>query len=94
MIRRIRWIQGDLEVIPDRYTTGNPTQLTPKAVYSYIPIIPRLKLLYSNPTYAKKMRYPSAELWNKPWTGVRDLWDGDALQYFRLEEGAAFFVLS
>lgn len=32
--------------------------LTPKIIYSYIPIIPHLRLLYANKEYSKKMRYP------------------------------------
>ena len=34
------------------------SQLTPRALYSYISLISRLKLLYANPALSKKMRYP------------------------------------
>src|SRR5208282_3395370 len=35
------------------------TTLKARAVFIYIPIIPRLKLLYANQTWSGKMRYPS-----------------------------------
>src|SRR5579859_5099801 len=62
--------------------------LTPRATYSYIPLIPRLKLLYANPESAVKMRYPT-RLSKTPWAenedgvceeGIRDVWDGEKLQ--------------
>lgn len=81
--------QGDLIII----SSGHPI-LTSKVVYTYIPIIPRLKLLYSNPIYIKKMCYPRTELWSKSWEGVRDIWDGIALRYYRLQEDTPFFLFS
>jgi len=60
--------------------------LTPKATYTYIPIIPRLRLLYANKEYSKKMRY-RVELAATPWTdgrsGVRDVWDGEMMQMWK-----------
>jgi hypothetical protein len=60
--------------------------LTPKETYSYIPIIPRLQLLYANKVYSKKMRYPR-ELETTPWTdglsGVRDVWDAEMMQSWK-----------
>ena len=59
------------------------SQLTPCAVYSYLPLIPRLKLLYANREYARKMRYPSTLIEN-PWEdGIRDIWEGDALKHWK-----------
>jgi hypothetical protein len=60
--------------------------LTPRATYSYIPIIPRLRLLYANEEYSRKMRYPR-ELLATPWadrlSGVRDVWDGKMMQNWK-----------
>lgn len=60
--------------------------LTPRATYSYIPIIPRLRLLYANKEYSKKMRYPR-ELESTPWadglSGVRDVWEGNMMQKWK-----------
>lgn len=59
------------------------SQLTPRAVYSYIPLIPRLKLLYANREYAKKMRYPTT-LNETPWEdGIRDVWEGEAIKHWK-----------
>jgi hypothetical protein len=30
-----------------------------RAVYTYLPLIPRLRLLYANTSYARKLRYPA-----------------------------------
>jgi hypothetical protein len=59
--------------------------LKAEATYSYIPIIPRLKLLYANLEWAKQMRYPT-DLLAKQWEqdeesdgtldGIRDVWEG------------------
>ena len=43
------------------------------AIYSYIPLIPRLKLLYANPNFTAKMRYPTTLL-TEPWhEGFQDI---------------------
>lgn len=61
--------------------------LKPRAVFIYIPLIPRLKLLYANTTMTTKMRYPSSlkpqhrtaedidESNSNPegWQGIRDI---------------------
>ena len=58
------------------------SQLTPRAVYSYMPLTPRLKLLYANPEYAKKMRYPKT-LRDTQWEdGIRDIWEGRAMKHW------------
>ena len=52
--------------------------MTAQASYSYLPIIPRLKLLYANREWAKNMRYPT-ELLAKEWGSNGDGGDdGDA----------------
>jgi len=59
--------------------------LTPCAVYSYLPLIPRLKLLYANQEYAMKMRYPTT-LKENPWEdGIRDVWEGEAIKHWKAE---------
>lgn len=63
--------------------------LRPRAVYEYIPLIPRLKLLYATPDYAEKMRYPNTLLENEWRDGIRDVWDGIAMRHWRAHpEGA------
>src|SRR5579862_2837476 len=60
--------------------TLDMSNLQRRAYYSYLPLIPRLRLLYSNQAYAKKMRYPKelrAEVWAD---GVRDVWDGEMMK--------------
>ena len=55
---------------------------SPRALYRYLPIIPRLKLLYANKDYSQRMRYPKnllGTLWDEG-NGVRDAWEGAALQ--------------
>jgi hypothetical protein len=70
------------------FQTQTLTYLIPRATYSYIPLIPRLKLLYANPESAVKMQYPT-RLSETPWAenedgvyeeGIRDVWDGEKLQ--------------
>lgn len=57
--------------------------LRPSAVYSYLPLIPRLKLMYANRDYARKMRYPSTLIEN-PWEdGIRDVWEGEAMKHWK-----------
>jgi hypothetical protein len=66
-----------------------------KAEYSYLPLIPRLKLLYANPHWAEKMRYGS-DLWKTPWVNedgsigdrLRDVWGGTAMR--KLKERGMF----
>jgi hypothetical protein len=53
----------------------------PRAVYRYLALIPRLKLLYANKDYSKRMRYPEELLAdrgvnNGNFTSVRDVWEG------------------
>ena len=61
------------------------SHLIPRAVYSYIPLIPRLKLLYANRVYAKKLQYP-ATLIETPWEdGIRDVWEAEAMKHWRAE---------
>ena len=70
----------DDEWFPD---VGSYAHLHPRALYSYIPLIPRLKLLYANPEYSLKMRYPST-LTEKPWDdGIRDMWEGNAMRFWK-----------
>jgi hypothetical protein len=57
--------------------------LTPKAFFEYIPLIRRLQLLFANPKYAEKLRYPQS-LQNDPWdAGIRDIWEGEMMKEFR-----------
>jgi hypothetical protein len=66
--------------------------LKAEATYSYISIIPHLKLLYANPKWAKHMRCPT-ELLAKEWEqsdeseepvqGIRDVWEGQQMQDLR-----------
>jgi hypothetical protein len=66
--------------------------LKAEATYSYIPIIPRLKLLYASSEWARHMRYPT-ELFGKEWEwsdelnepvgGIRDVWEGGKIQDLR-----------
>lgn len=61
--------------------------LTPRAQYSYIPIIPRLKLLYANKSYSEKMRYPKRGVIDVPWhdglSGIRDVWEGKMMKQWK-----------
>ena len=61
--------------------------LTPRATYSYIPIIPRLKLLYANKMYSEKMRYPKRGVVDVPWpdglSGIRDVWEGKMMKQWK-----------
>jgi hypothetical protein len=68
------------EFFPDVVSYAN---LSPRAVYEYIPIIPRLQLLYANSEYAGKMRYPQ-DLKKNPWDeGIRDIWEGSKMKYWQ-----------
>src|SRR5579859_5711923 len=59
------------------------SSLTSKAHYSYLPLIPRLRLLYANKMYAAKMCYPET-LYSRPWAdGVRDVWEGNAMREYK-----------
>src|SRR5579859_2578366 len=75
----------DVELFPN---AGSYSHLRPKAIYSYLPIIPRLKLLYANPNYASKMKYPQ-RLNDTPWieghTGIRDIWEGNAMKHWKAQ---------
>jgi len=54
----------------------------PRAYFRYLPIIPRLRLLYANKDCSKRMRYPK-DLRASPWEegdGVRDVWEGEELR--------------
>jgi len=58
-------------------------EFTPRAVFQYLPLIPRLKLLYAHRELAAKMRYPK-DLEEDPWDdGIRDVWDGSVLKDLR-----------
>lgn len=60
-----RFFEGDAgdDTFPDIQSFS---QLTPRALYEYIPLVPRLRLLYANPVSALEMRYPT-KLLNTPW---------------------------
>lgn len=73
--------------------------LKARAAFTYIPIIPRLKLLYANQTWSEKMRYPLTFNSEKPasaneeesesneekWERVRDLWEGEKMKKLKAE---------
>jgi len=71
---------------PQYYKAATPNgadlELKPRAVYRYLPLIPRLKLLYANKDYSKRMRYPTESLADRGiddegnFTSVRDVWEG------------------
>ena len=78
--------ETDEEFFPDKLSYKD---LKPRALYSYIPLIPRLKLLFANSDSAKKMRYPTS-LIEDPWVadepldeGVRDIWEARAMRHWR-----------
>jgi hypothetical protein len=60
------------------------------AIYAYLPLIPRLKLLYASKEWAEKMRY-GARLSDEAWendngtegSGLRDIWHGSRLKYLK-----------
>jgi hypothetical protein len=54
--------------------------MTPQASYTYLPIIPRLKLLYANPEWSQKMRYPRSMLNEPSEDGIADVWEGKKMQ--------------
>lgn len=74
--------------------------LKSRAMFTYMPIIPHLKLLYVNETYSAKMRYPTILLRmdvtlehneesgtdNEKWEGIRDVWEGEILKGLRIED--------
>ena len=75
-------LESDDEMFPD---INSFSHLKSRAVYEYIPLIPRLRLLYANSESAKKMRYPKTLL-DVPWSdgdGIRDVWDGRAIRHWR-----------
>jgi len=55
-------------------------QLIPRATYCYLPLIPRLRLLYASKEWSKKMGYPKKLLENPFPGGVRDVWDGEMMK--------------
>lgn len=79
--------------------------LKPRAVFTYMPIIPRLKLLYANKIYSAKMRYPSTLFAQEmtmrdneesmtdddKWMGIRDVWEGDVMKRLRAEGIKKFY---
>ena len=54
--------------------------MTAQASYKYLPIIPRLKLLYANPEWSQKMRYPRSMLNEPSEDGIADVWEGKRMQ--------------
>jgi hypothetical protein len=59
------------------------SHLKPRALYMYMPIIPRLRLLYAIPDQAAKLRYPS-KFRDQPWEGgIRDVWEGEVMAKWR-----------
>jgi hypothetical protein len=67
-------------------TFTNPQQfstLEPQATYRYMPIIPRLKLLYANKGYAEEMRYPSTLFDDPSEDGIADIWEGTVMKDMR-----------
>jgi hypothetical protein len=82
-----RFFEGDGEAAGHEFYSDifEMSKLQPKAQYSYLPLIPRLRLLYANKDYAGKLRYPST-LEAEPWLdGVRDVWDGEMMRKWKSE---------
>lgn len=80
-----RFFEDDGEVAGQEFYSDiyQMSKLQSKAQYSYLPLIPRLRLLYANKDYARKMRYP-ATLESEPWLdGVRDVWDGEMMRKWK-----------
>jgi hypothetical protein len=74
--------QAGEEFFPDEAAFST---LKPTAFFEYIPIIPRLKLLFASPKVAEMMRY-SQRLKQDPWNeGIRDAWEGDVMQKWHTE---------
>jgi hypothetical protein len=68
------------------------SHLKPRAVFLYIPLIPRLKLLYANKESSAKMRYPGILLKKPAPDKIRDIWDGDMMKELR-DLGSRFLLL-
>ena len=70
--------EGEYITNPQAYANLNA-----RATYHYLPIIPRLRLLYANKVYSEKMRYPRALL-DTPWAdGIKDVWEGARMKDLR-----------
>jgi len=70
--------------VPDFYENlEDIAKLTPRGTFTYIPLIPRLRLIYANKRWSRKMRYPK-QLRETPWAdgleGVRDVWDAEMMR--------------
>ena len=81
----------NLAELPDFYEKlEDIAHFTPRGTFNYIPLIPRLRLLYANKKCSRKMRYPK-KLREPPWAngleGVRDVWDGEMMRHW-IAEGA------
>jgi hypothetical protein len=78
---RFHKVEGEEEINDEFYMDSQElVGLRARSVYFYLPLIPRLRLLYANGDYSEKMRYP-ASLELEPWEeGVRDVWDGQIMK--------------
>jgi hypothetical protein len=67
--------------------TQSYSHLRPRAVYQYMPISPRLQLLYANRNSALQMKYPEELANDMNWDGesIRDIWDGDMMKHWKAE---------
>jgi len=70
--------------LPEFFTAeAEFSDFTPSVYFDYIPLIPRLKLLFAIPSLAKKMCY-AADLRKTPSPDViRDVWDADAMRFWQ-----------
>jgi len=56
-----------------------------KAHFLYLPIIPRLRLLFANKHYAQILCYPTT-LEDEPWPeGLHDVWDAEMMKKWKRE---------
>lgn len=82
-----RFFEEDGEAEQEFYSdVYQMSKLQSKAQYSYLSLIPRLRLLYVNKDYACEMRYPIT-LGSESWLdGVRDVWDGELMRKWKCED--------
>ena len=82
-----RYFQGDDKEVQGEFYSDimQTSKLQAKAHYSYLPLIPRLRLLSANPDYARTLRYLTT-LEDEPWPeGLRDLWDAEMMKRWKRE---------
>jgi len=87
LCKEFRYLGGEDEDAQGEFYNdiSETSKLEAKAYFSYLPLIPRLRLLFANKDYAHTLRYPTTLENNPAPETLHDIWDAEMMKRWKRE---------